>query len=84
MIVYFISNKERPSPNLYHLRECGDLGHGFYVTTDREQAEHDAQHYIKIGETAYLNIFELDNIPPLFTYKRFDTFDGEWLDYIVD
>ena len=84
MIVYNVSNTEKPSNDLYHLRECGDLGHGVYVTTDREQAGHEAQHYIKIGETAYLNIFELDNIPPLFTYKRFDAFDGEWLDYVAN
>lgn len=83
MLVYYTSNIEKLSPNVYQFREYRDFGRGFYVTSNQEQAELYGQHYLQKGETAYLFVFELDDIPPLFTYKRFQTLDGEWLDYVI-
>ena len=83
MRVYHTSNVAITLPDIRHSREYLDFGRGFYLTTVRSQAESYGQRFIRRGDLAVMNIYELDEIPASFSYKKFEKLDGEWLDYIA-
>lgn len=70
-------------PDVKHSRESLDFGQGFYLTRIKEQALKYAERFIKLGEAAVLNVYDLDEDLTGIQRKIFEKYDGEWLDYIV-
>lgn len=83
MILYHTSTKEIQKPDLSHSRPQLDFGRGFYLTPIREQAERYGERFLRRGEAAILNIFELDELRNNCTHKIFSAYDGEWLDFVT-
>jgi hypothetical protein len=68
---------------VHHSREHLDFGRGFYLTTLREQAVKYGQRFLRKGEEAFLNVYELDEDLTNFSRIVFDAYDSKWLDYIT-
>jgi len=83
MIVYHTSIEEIRKPDTKHSRPRLDFGMGFYLTPLRMQAERYGERFIRRGNSAILNIYELDDIRPDCSQKTFTAYDGEWLDFIT-
>ena len=83
MRVYHTSNVIVSQPDVCHSRKHLDFGRGFYLTPLEQQARDYGQRFIRRGEPAIMNIFDLpDNISGI-SHKVFPSYDGEWLDYIT-
>lgn len=83
MILYHTSNIEIQNPDLLHSRSKLDFGKGFYLTPLRIQAEKYGERFLRRGIKAMLNIFSLDDEQENCTYKVFNSYDGEWLDFVM-
>ena len=83
MILYHTSTQIIEHPDVLHSRKHLDFGQGFYLTTLREQAERYGERFIRRGESAVMNIYEMDVVSSPFTCKHFDHYDGEWLDFVT-
>lgn len=83
MRVYHTSNVVVSHPDVSHSRKHLDFGVGFYLTPLEEQARSYGQRFIRRGENAIMNIFDLFDGMPSIRRKVFSTYDGEWLDYIT-
>ncbi|MBQ8225338.1 MAG: DUF3990 domain-containing protein [Bacteroides sp.] len=83
MILYHTSNIVVSHPDIEHSRNHLDFGKGFYLTVLKEQAEKYGQRFLRKGEEAYLNVYELDADLDNFTRISFESYNGEWLDYIT-
>ena len=81
MLVYHSSDHCFVSPDVLHSREALDFGKGFYVTRLKEQAEKYAKRFIRLGNEAYLHIFEYYPDPDM-RVKIFGSYDEEWLDFV--
>lgn len=81
--LYHTSNIKVPTPDVHHSREHLDFGRGFYLTTLREQAVKYGQRFVRKGEEAFLNVYELDEDLTKFSRIVFDAYDSKWLDYIT-
>lgn len=83
MIVYHSSNVIVDKPDVYHSRGALDFGKGFYVTVLYEQAVSYAERFrLRYGK-AYLNFYELDDGWCKKNVKVFNSYDGEWLDFVT-
>lgn len=82
MIVYHTSDIEIPHPDVFHSRECLDFGKGFYVTDLKAQAEKYSSRFLIRGRVPILNIYELAFQKELISYKRFNSYDRVWLDFV--
>lgn len=79
-----ISIIDRPIANAG--RDRLDFGKGFYVTDIQSQAEIWAQRMSRIKNMpGIINVYELDveEIKRVSSYKHFEHYDNEWLQYIV-
>lgn len=83
MLVYHSSNQCFINPDVNHSRKALDFGKGFYVTKLKEQAEKYNNRYLRIGEDAYLHIFEYTPKSEL-KIKVFDSYNEEWLDFVCN
>lgn len=83
MKVYHASSIVVENPDTIHSREYLDFGRGFYITTLREQAEKYALRFLRRGESAVLNIYELSDDLNKWKLLRFDSYNNEWLDYVA-
>lgn len=83
MKVFHTSNISVPSPDVRHSRKFLDFGRGFYLTPIEAQARDYGQRFIRRGEPAIMNVYELSELDENYTRKMFSTYDGEWLDYIT-
>ena len=83
MKLYHTSNTKIQNPDIIHSREHLDFGRGFYLTSLREQAEKYGQRFLRKGEDAFLNVYELDDELPGFCKIIFDAYDNKWLDYVT-
>lgn len=83
MRLYHTSTVVVERPDIYHSREYLDFGKGFYLTSLPEQAEKYGQRYLRKGESAYMCVYELDDV--LIDFKRiiFEAYNGEWLDFVA-
>ena len=81
--LYHTSTIEVRTPDVSHSREHLDFGRGFYLTTLREQAEKYGQRFLRKGEEAILNVYNLDENLQDFSRIIFETYDSKWLDYIT-
>lgn len=84
MMLYHTSNAIISKPDVFHSREHLDFGKGFYMTVLREQAEQYGKRFLRIGEEAFLNIYEIAEDLPGFTKKEFAAYNEEWLDYVMN
>ncbi|MCD8297722.1 MAG: DUF3990 domain-containing protein [Prevotella sp.] len=83
MEVFHTSNGRVEYPDIYHSRKELDFGPGFYLTTLREQAERYSVRFFKRQEKAWLNIYELAFELKDWKVKIFNSYDEEWLDFVV-
>lgn len=83
MKVYHASNMRVECPDTSHSRREFDFGRGFYVTTIRQQAEKYAWRFMRRGEQAWLNVYELDDDLAGWAVRCFDSYDEEWLDFVI-
>lgn len=86
MELYHGSYCEVKNPNICYSRDSLDFGKGFYLTDIKDQALSWSKRFIKRGKTGYLNIYALDfdNLEKLYNIKVFDSYNMEWLDFILD
>lgn len=83
MKVYHASNVRVEMPDMKHSRKELDFGRGFYFTTIRCQAEKYALRFIRRGEDAWLNVYNLKVDTDGWRIKRFERYDEEWIDYVM-
>ena len=81
MLVYHSSDQCFVSPDVLHSRDALDFGKGFYVTRLKDQADKYANRFLKIGNDAYLHIFEYTPDSDM-RVKIFESYDEEWLDFV--
>ncbi|MBQ8501083.1 MAG: DUF3990 domain-containing protein [Bacteroides sp.] len=84
MIVYHSSYCIVEQPDVCHSRECLDFGKGFYVTYSREQAIKYAERFLLRRKKAFLNVYELSDNFMSSSFKRFDDYNEEWLDFVAN
>ena len=82
MLVYHSSTEIVKSPDTLHSRTNLDFGRGFYVTTFINQAVKYAERFLLRGKKAFLNTYELTEVPESFKIQTFDSYDESWLDFI--
>lgn len=83
MKVYHSSNMVVEHPDIQHSRKYLDFGRGFYMTTLYEQAERYAQRFMRRGQQAWLNTYELEYEAGSWNVLRFETYDKQWLDFVA-
>lgn len=83
MIVYHTSTVEISAPDICHSREGLDFGKGFYCTLIRQQAVTYGQRFRLRGKPAILNEYTLDPEYVNSNFRKFDSYDQEWLDFIM-
>lgn len=83
MLVYHTSDKRFYAPDVLHSRNALDFGKGFYVTRFREQAEKYAQRFIRLGNDAFIHVFEYMPNQNL-KIKVFESYNEEWLDFVCN
>lgn len=83
MILYHTSTIEIRKPDILHSRSRLDFGIGFYLTPVKEQAVRYGERFLKRGEQAILNCYELDDNRDDCTHKFFPAYDGDWLDFVA-
>ncbi|GHT77735.1 hypothetical protein FACS1894130_03070 [Spirochaetia bacterium] len=84
MILYHGSNMKFDSISLGVSKDKRDFGKGFYMTTEKSQAEQWAEvlNYRQKKDGLFLYELELNNIDQL-AVKKFDGISKEWLDFIA-
>jgi len=83
MKFYHTSNVIVSEPNVCHSRKYLDFGLGFYLTPLEQQARDYGQRFIRRGEPAIMNVFELSDEIANVKRKVFQAYDSEWLDYVA-
>ena len=83
MILYHASTSVIELPDILHSRDCLDFGRVFYLTIFREQAEKYAERFLRRGNEAYINIYEVCGDLSGFKKKEFTAYNEEWLDYVM-
>lgn len=87
MRLYHGSHTSVPAPLTGVGRRELDFGPGFYVTTLRNQAERWARRVcvIRALDTPIISVYEFDEtlLPANVQRLRFDSYDRQWLDFIV-
>ncbi len=83
MRYFHTSNMIVSEPDVCHSRKHLDFGIGFYLTPLEQQARDYGQRFIRRGEPAIMNVFELSEEMIGVKRKIFPAYDGEWLDYVV-
>jgi hypothetical protein len=86
MILYHGSNVVVEKPEVNAGRRALDFGAGFYLTSNRDQAERWAQAVARRRQSgsAILNCFEFDEIKiGLLKVLKFDGPNSDWLDFVV-
>lgn len=89
MRLYHGSYLEVRNPNVMFGRQEVDFGQGFYLTRLRSQAVRWAKFVAdrRPGRTPILNVYSFDvnaARKQVLRYKIFETYNLEWLDYVVD
>lgn len=86
MIVYHGSTEIVKTPDVLHSLRSLDFGKGFYVTTNREQAERWARRKIDLlhKDVSYVNVYEMSEDIVQFKVKTFAEDLLEWIDFVCD
>ena len=83
MKLYHSSNVIVELPDTQHSRLYLDFGRGFYLTSLNDQAERYALRFKRRGQHAWLNTYEFACDDSLWSIKRFDSYDKQWLDFVA-
>jgi hypothetical protein len=86
MIVYHGSTEIIKSPDVLHSFCTLDFGKGFYLTTNREQAERWARRKADLmhKNLAYVNVYEMSEDTANLNVKTFAEDLLEWIDFVHD
>lgn len=86
MELYHGSYCEIKNPNISYSRDSLDFGRGFYLTDIKKQAIEWVDRFIRRGKLGCINIYtiNLDKLNTIYKIKKFDSYDMEWLDFILD
>ena len=86
MQLYHGSNVEVIKPDLDYSNRTRDFGKGFYLTTDKEQAQTWAEKKtLKIASgIPVVSVFEIDeSFFETLKVKKFERANEEWFDYVI-
>ena len=83
MRLYHSSNVSVERPDTEHSRPYLDFGRGFYLTSLYEQAVKYAQRFKRRGQPAWLNTYEFVFDETLWSIKRFEAYNQEWLEFVA-
>lgn len=84
MLLYHGSNIEVARPDVLHSRANVDFGRGFYTTSLKEQAVAWCNRYKRVGDQGIVSSYDYDESKAeSFSAKQFESYDGEWLDFIM-
>lgn len=74
------------NPNISYSRDSLDFGRGFYLTDIKKQAIEWVDRFIRRGKLGCINVYtiNLDELNTIYKIKKFDSYDMEWLDFILD
>lgn len=86
LTIYHGSTTPVEAPSVTMGRQNLDFGSGFYVTDLRQQALSWAMRIANIGRPQWLNEYQIDMdiVHRNYRYLRFDAYDKDWLDFIVN
>lgn len=86
MELYHGSYCEIRNPDISYSRDSLDFGRGFYLTDIKRQAIEWVDRFIRRGKFWCINIYNinLDELNTIYKIKKFDSYDMEWLDFILD
>lgn len=84
MIVYHGSTSIVKNPDTLHSYRPLDFGKGFYVTTNKKQAETWAKRKALIigSDMAYINVYKLNDDYSGLAHKAFGDDLSEWVDFV--
>jgi len=84
--LYHGSYCEIKNPNISYSRDSLDFGRGFYLTDIKKQAIEWVDRFIRRGKRGCINIYtiNLEELSTRYKIKKFDSYDMEWLDFILD
>ena len=71
MRIYHTSNVVVDKPDVLHSRRFLDFGRGFYLTPIEAQARNYGQRFIRRGDPAIMNVYELSDLAKAFTRKYY-------------
>lgn len=84
MNVYHTSTIVVEHPDTKHSRTKLDFGPGFYVTPFRVQAAQYLSRVKRRKGKPILNVYEYNGNTSGLSYRRFEGYDSEWLDFVMD
>ena len=86
MIVYHGSSDIVKSPDVLHSYRPLDFGKGFYLTTNREQAERWARRKADLNhrDVAYVNVYAMSEDTANLRVKTLAEDLLEWIDFVCD
>ena len=86
MIVYHGSNVIVDKPDVDHSYRPLDFGKGFYVTSNREQAERWARRKSALlgNDKAIINVYEMREETNGLRVKTFDADLMDWIDFVCE
>lgn len=86
MELYHGSYCEIRNPDISYSRDSLDFGRGFYLTDIKRQAIEWVDRFTRRGKFGCINIYNinLDELNTIYKIKKFDSYDMEWLDFILD
>lgn len=82
MKLYHTSTCQVRHPDVRHSRMHLDFGAGFYATPLEKQARDYGDRFLRRGDSAVLNIYELDDNLNNYSRHLFSAYDEEWLDFV--
>ncbi|MEG0844151.1 MAG: DUF3990 domain-containing protein [Romboutsia sp.] len=86
MILYHGSYCKVDKPDISYSRDSLDFGKGFYLTDIKGQALSWIDRFVRRGKNGCLNSYNIDlnKVKDIYKVKVFDTYNIEWLDFILD
>ena len=86
MLLYHGSNMCVKEPRLVEQNRYLDFGHGFYTTTNKDQADNFAKKVVtRRGGKPTVNVYEIsDDALSGLNVKRFASPDESWLDFVSE
>lgn len=86
MDLYHGSYCEIKKPDISYSRDSLDFGRGFYLTDIKKQAIAWVDRFLRRGKLGCINTYtiNLDELNTKYKIKKFNSYDMEWLDFILD
>ena len=85
MIVYHGSVSIIENPSVDYSKKYLDFGVGFYITTDKKQAENWAKRKaVRVNKKSIVNVYKLTDYLKEYKNLLFKDEDSAWLDYVAN